>query len=417
MSVSVVNTRQTRSSENITAPELFPEYIRSSSLEIISFIRDYYNYLNSAGQPSYEIANIVSDHDIDSASDFYLNAIQSTIAKSIPESRTLDKVRLYKIIALYYNSRGSEESIYTFFKLFFNEIVTLFYPKDYLFDTSGERSVLSDRYRLQDGIYWQDYSYVIKSNNPTDAWRNEFLKFVHPAGLKLFTALTLIAVAYNNWENDPASYMYDASNPDTFWSNIRWDDYVGLHTPKFQAGIDYDLSFLFRALMNDGGYSYRKHTYGVRGVSDADLFSALLLALLDITLRAANDGGRIFRSDYQAWLKYDDTLKISDGFLDKTIGDAIAPWADINNCRFEALATNILINDNWFYSYGVYYDTGSASYWTNSEIEEYTISQPQFINSFAPGLTSIPLTFLQVDIEGVPTLLTSDNMNLTIYTI
>jgi len=123
--------------ETIKTAGLFPEQAQENAQTLIAFIEKYYEYLNSVGLPSYRIENITSEKDIDRVSYEYLDQIQSLIAKNVPNSVALDKVTLYKIIFNYYHSRGSEDSIYSFFKIFFNEAVRVFYPKDFLFDLSA----------------------------------------------------------------------------------------------------------------------------------------------------------------------------------------------------------------------------------------------------------------------------------------
>jgi hypothetical protein len=135
MLLSVANSRA-RNLETIKSPGLFPEAIQENASLFISFIERYYDYMNSVGLPSGELANITSDKDIDRVSNKYLTQIQSLIARNVPESTVLDKVTLYKIILQYYRTRGSEDSIYAFFKLFFNELITVFYPRDYIFELS-----------------------------------------------------------------------------------------------------------------------------------------------------------------------------------------------------------------------------------------------------------------------------------------
>ena len=137
MILSVANSAGPRNIESKKVSGLYPEGLRDSSSTLISFIERYYEHINTVGLPSYEISNITSDKDIDIASDKYLTNIQSLIAKTIPNTSSLDKVLLYKIVLQYYNSRGSEDSIYAFFKLFYDEVVSIFYPKDYLFDLSA----------------------------------------------------------------------------------------------------------------------------------------------------------------------------------------------------------------------------------------------------------------------------------------
>jgi len=137
MILSVANSYSPRNIESTKVSGLFPEALRESSSTLISFIERYYEHINSVGLPSYEISNITSDKDIDIASNKYLTSIQSLIAKTIPNSSSLSKVTLYKIVLQYYNTRGSDDSIYAFFKLFYDETVSIFYPRDYLFDLSG----------------------------------------------------------------------------------------------------------------------------------------------------------------------------------------------------------------------------------------------------------------------------------------
>jgi hypothetical protein len=136
MLLSVANSRP-RNLESSRVSSLFPGSLQESSKTLIEFVEKYYDYLNTVGLPSNEISNITSAKDIDIVSNRYLTEIQSLIARNIPNSVALDKVTLYKIILQYYRTRGSEDSIHSFFKIFFNEFVSIFYPRDYLFELSG----------------------------------------------------------------------------------------------------------------------------------------------------------------------------------------------------------------------------------------------------------------------------------------
>lgn len=136
MLLSIANSRP-RNIESVQTESLYPDSLKESASNLISFIERYYEHLNRVGLPSNEIAAITREKDIDIVSDKYLTQIQSLIARNIPNSRSLDKVTLYRIIIQYYHTRGSEDSIHTFFKIFFDEIVSIFYPKNYLFDLSG----------------------------------------------------------------------------------------------------------------------------------------------------------------------------------------------------------------------------------------------------------------------------------------
>lgn len=134
-------------SESIRVEDLIPEHLRQSSEKFIELVKEYYNYLNTEGLPSYEINRILDEHDIDHMSSKYLDGIQAEIAKSIPDSTVMDRVALYRKIVNYYTLKGSEESVTTFFRLFFDEIVKVIYPKDRLLSlSSGNWNINEDEY-------------------------------------------------------------------------------------------------------------------------------------------------------------------------------------------------------------------------------------------------------------------------------
>ena len=123
--------------ESLRVEELIPDQLRGSSENFISLIKDYYVHLNTEGLPTYETNRIIDEHDIDKVSIKYLDGIQGEIAKNIPNSVVMDRASLYKKIVQYYTLKGSEESITTFFRLFFDEIIDVSYPKEKLFSLSS----------------------------------------------------------------------------------------------------------------------------------------------------------------------------------------------------------------------------------------------------------------------------------------
>ena len=88
---------------------------------------------NLQSSPSNITRRILGEHDIDKTSAEFLDRIQAEIATGIPNASLLDRRALYKKIVEYYNTRGSEDSIVSFFKIFFDEVVDISYPKDRLF--------------------------------------------------------------------------------------------------------------------------------------------------------------------------------------------------------------------------------------------------------------------------------------------
>lgn len=139
-----------RNLESVRTPDLLPQGLRDDAKNLIDLLESYYSYLNSDDMPTREIGSISSLKDIDVVSSKYINQIEELIGKSVPNSKVLNRVELYKIIVKYYNTRGSEDSIHTFFKIFFDEIVEIVYPKDSLFDLSGGDWSWSDDDVLED---------------------------------------------------------------------------------------------------------------------------------------------------------------------------------------------------------------------------------------------------------------------------
>ena len=122
--------------ETTRTSTLIPEQLKGKAQGLIQLLKDYYNYLNAEGLPSYEMNLILDNHDIDRVSAKYLDSIGSEIAKNVPNSKVLNQVSLYKKIVKFYSTRGSEDSLYAFFRIFFDEAVTVTYPKERLFKLS-----------------------------------------------------------------------------------------------------------------------------------------------------------------------------------------------------------------------------------------------------------------------------------------
>lgn len=122
--------------ESTRVEELIPIQLRESSEALINILSEYYDYMNSVDQSSNIFNRITSEQDIDETSSGYLDRIRTEVAKSVPEAKTFDKVSLYKKVIDYYSIRGSEDSVLVFFRIFFDELVDVFYPKDFLLKPS-----------------------------------------------------------------------------------------------------------------------------------------------------------------------------------------------------------------------------------------------------------------------------------------
>ena len=138
-------------SESTRVREIYPQYLRDTATNVISFLEEYYDYMNRVGYPSYEVDHVVSENDIDQTSEKYLDAIQGEIAKIVPNSAVVDRNTLYKRIVHYYKLKGTPDSIDVFFKIFFDSLAELYYPN-------------KDLFKLSEGDFAQEIKYFIDSN-------------------------------------------------------------------------------------------------------------------------------------------------------------------------------------------------------------------------------------------------------------
>lgn len=343
---SFAQTRRSQFAEGERALSVLPGHIRHSDYKIITLLRDYYNYINSEGQPSYEINSLVDNHDIDEVSQKYIDEIAATFAASVPPAKFIDPRRFYKLALEYYKKRGSEDSVYSFFRIFFNEFVSIAYPKESIFVSSGDRSTTSDRFRLQDGEFYQDFSYVLRSENPSDEWRSAYARFVHPAGLKFFVAFLVVMTNMNCWGGPPEIYLkdFDMDSPlpqNVWWENIDWERLRGYYAPKFQAGSITRISHIL--VWEHGEDRNQRLAYTYDGVDDESLFAAFIDIWITAVIEAQNHRAANFRQEYQRWLKYFDSSSI-DSWSSKTIEEANELWNGSNAAVFEAFSQ---VSDEW----------------------------------------------------------------------
>ena len=234
--------------------ELIPQYIRDGASNLISFMEEYYDYLNREGFASYELGHAIGENDIDFTSEKYLNAIQNEIAKVVPNSTVVDRNTLYKRIVHYYRVKGTPESVNVFFQIMFDSIVEVYYPSDNLFKLSaGTYDKASSGYskrngnlsgidKIQDSHFWQDFSYQIKSSISIEQWIDSFERLVHPAGMKFFVSVLVESVLRNRWE-DFLTYKGTVDEPDKWLdTDLRppklrsINSSEGYHTPRHQPG-------------------------------------------------------------------------------------------------------------------------------------------------------------------------------------
>lgn len=161
-----------------------------------------YTYVNYTG-PSRVLNSIEESMDLDLASDEYITLMQKELAPIIPNNPSRSMRDVLKRIIEFYQIRGTEDSIKTFFRIFFEEEIQVEYPWDSTFILSESnwntttntynsyQSQLSDLSKLHDSDKYQKYSYIIKSGLNTSAWEDAFVRLSHPAGTRYFGEIVI----------------------------------------------------------------------------------------------------------------------------------------------------------------------------------------------------------------------------------
>ena len=105
--------------------------------------------------------------------------------------RTLDYIRLIKVVKKVYQIRGTLKSIELFFDLFFGEPVDVIYPKFNILTIDDSESFIDDANSvIRDDYLYNEFSYIIKTPNDPETYKvlfdSIYLKYFHPSGFRVF---------------------------------------------------------------------------------------------------------------------------------------------------------------------------------------------------------------------------------------
>jgi hypothetical protein len=200
--VQIGNTSKTFSNVR----ELVPNEIENYATKFITFLEEYYKWMEQSGNPGEVLNSLYTQRDIDFANDAALLKLKEELLASLPNRFIIDEKTLLKTISTLYQQKGSLDGFKSFFRIFFGDNIDVYYPwKDVLKPSDGvwdeatgkwrdNRGFLSDRIYLQDSWYYQRFSYDIISQISLDQWEASVSKSLHPAGYKLFGTIFLLVI-------------------------------------------------------------------------------------------------------------------------------------------------------------------------------------------------------------------------------
>jgi len=107
-----------------------PEFIRSDYAKFITFLQKYYQYLEQSDKALGVIRNLETYNDIDEQDDDdIVTTFYTLFLPDFPQVLKADKKFVLKNIVEFYNSKGSIDSVKSFFRILYGEEIEVYLPK------------------------------------------------------------------------------------------------------------------------------------------------------------------------------------------------------------------------------------------------------------------------------------------------
>lgn len=119
-----------------------PEFVRADHATFVTFLKKYYEWLETNSGVLAEVQNLKDAQDIDTANSYYLDLLKTNFLPYFPESFLVDKRLFLKLATQFYRSNGTPKSIKFLFRALFNENIEIYFPKDDILKTSDGKWVL-----------------------------------------------------------------------------------------------------------------------------------------------------------------------------------------------------------------------------------------------------------------------------------
>lgn len=165
--------------------DVLPEYFLDDNEKLVTFLEKYYEFLDSevSGGFKSEINNLFAIRDIGQTSLDNLDQLINEIGNGLQVASFFQQPRLMaRLLASFYRSKGTLLSAEGFFRAFFNEEVTVEYPKDQIFIVNESEIGFESQKFIQDDELYQVFSILIKVGLSVADYETLYKRFVHPAG-------------------------------------------------------------------------------------------------------------------------------------------------------------------------------------------------------------------------------------------
>ena len=108
--------------------DLIPEHIQSAYPDLVEFLKVYALYLERSNKSGFYLNAIDIQRDIDFIEDSLLTELQNEIGIAVPRDFATNPRMFYKRLVEFYRSRGTPESITSFFRMIYDDEVETYFP-------------------------------------------------------------------------------------------------------------------------------------------------------------------------------------------------------------------------------------------------------------------------------------------------
>ena len=146
---NIILTKPTEDLERILSPfieEQFPSFVRRDYRKLVLFLKAYYEWSESKGNPGYVLSNLDTIYDIDRSLEEFYSHFKSTYLEGFPDvlatnisGRKPNKNTLLKHIRDFYGNKGTESAYKFLFRVLYDSDVEFYYPKEDILKTSDGR--------------------------------------------------------------------------------------------------------------------------------------------------------------------------------------------------------------------------------------------------------------------------------------
>lgn len=128
--------------------QFVPDYIREHFPELIQFVEAYFKYLETSNMSGYYQNTLPQQRDLNEQDELFLKSIERELGLFVPREFESSPKEFYNYITDLWRSKGSQESIETFFRLLLNDQVIVRYPWDRVLKPSDGQWVVERKLRV-----------------------------------------------------------------------------------------------------------------------------------------------------------------------------------------------------------------------------------------------------------------------------